>query len=215
MVGDQRDVKITRQLHLDYLPTIPSALILSLSLSTKLIFKGEQKMNSDRLKGPLENSPTTPQPSPAISCLFFFSSLQINYFVRGEKRRKRELAGGPPFVCAHRESQARRFISGCWLHSSFFWSFSPFFIIIISSVFNRRRRRSFSFFLSVFFSLSFFSTWKDLVNYCFLPLRNEAATRKKKENENNWHKEGIVLMRSYSFHFQTDISINPFLFLNI
>ena len=146
MVGDQRDVKITRQLHLDYLPTIPSALILSLSLSTKLIFKGEQKMNSDRLKDPLENSPTTPQPSPAISCLFFFSSLQINYFVRGEKRRKRELAGGPPFVCAHRESQARRFISGCWLHSSFFWSFSPFFIIIISSVFNRRRRRSFSFF---------------------------------------------------------------------
>ena len=181
-MGDQRDVKITRQLHLDYLPTttIPSALLLSLSLSTKLIFKGEQKMNSDRLKGPLENSPTTPQPSPAISCLFFFSSLQINYFVRGEKRRKRELAGGPPFVCAHRESQARRFISGCWLHSSFFWSFSPFFIIIISSVFNRRRRRSFSFFLSVFFSLSFFSTWKDLVNYCFLPLRNEAATRKKK-----------------------------------
>ena len=148
VVGDQRDVKITRQLHLDYLPTttIPSALLLSLSLSTKLIFKGEQKMNSDRLKGPLENSPTTPQPSPAISCLFFFSSLQINYFVRGEKRRKRELAGGPPFVCAHRESQARRFISGCWLHSSFFWSFSPFFIIIISSVFNRRRRRSFSFF---------------------------------------------------------------------
>ena len=173
-------------------------------------------MNSDRLKGPLENSPTTPQPSPAISCLFFFSSLQINYFVRGEKRRKRELAGGPPFVCAHRESQARRFISGCWLHSSFFWSFSPFFIIIISSVFNRRRRRSFSFFFKCFFfSLFFFQhgrTWWIIVS-CLYEMRQPPG--KKKENENNWHKEGIVLMRSYSFHFQTDISINPFLFLNI
>ena len=214
-MGDQRDVKITRQLHLDYLPTIPSALILSLSLSTKLIFKGEQKMNSDRLKDPLENSPTTPQPSPAISCLFFFSSLQINYFVRGEKRRKRELAGGPPFVCAHRESQARRFISGCWLHSSFFWSFSPFFIIIISSVFNRRRRRSFSFFLSVFFSLSFFFNMEGPGELLFPAFTKWGSHQEKKENENNWHKEGIVLMRSYSFHFQTDISINPFLFLNI
>ncbi len=156
-------------------------------------------MNSDRLKALFK---TPPPPAStigrAISCLFFFSSLQINYFVRGEPEREKEerRSRGASYIyiyiCASGVARARPFffylVVASFLISSGLFPPSFFYYYYFFGLQSSSSSSSFIllFFKCFFFLLLlslFFSTWKDFVNYCFLPLRNEAATRKKKERK--------------------------------
>jgi hypothetical protein len=197
VVGDQRDVKITRQLHLDY--PGPARLLLLLSPPNwylKETRRKKKKMGNHRLKPfssgyfhsfgrrSIKNLPhKTPyyrQPSVGLFsfCSFSSSSLQINYFVRGWKGETKKEAGG--LLAAHRESS---FISSSFLilHSSsglsfIFYYFLFWNIINIPWSFNRYPLR---FFLNIFYCF-FYILEKDFVNYCFLPFENEAAVSRKK-----------------------------------
>lgn len=179
VVGDQRDVKISRQLHLDYLAFCsPSFSRPNWYLKEEvqkpffLLLFHSSLFHQEKLP---HTTPCHRQPSVACSpsvLFFYYYFLLLHYkliiFVREKciEENKTKQGGGPLQHIGSRLYFQVYFI----LHSpGLFLSFS-YVVLTHFSVFNR---------YPFGFLLLFYILEKDLVNYRFLPLRNEAATRKR------------------------------------